>query len=387
MFTMRQDPTVYGLHRDILPQLSISANYLLYALLSISASHSNQIQPSRAKEQCALMYRQKTFQEYTKALGNITSENYETVLATATFLIALVPPPSLEADDEEHIQWMYGLLKMAEGLRFLASLRWAQGIEKMSIYPLIRRELRSLPPPPGDCALDKHGLQSPPGPLGTTPNHPNPAPTYGIAFALPFANPVFLPPSLFGLFENILKPEDTGPIDMHRNTLIPAFRALSPIFLSLYYHHLNSDFYVRAVAYTSFLTPEFLALVKTREPRALTVIVWWFSLANLVPNGWWIGSCVRRVAEAMGKTIKTNCDESTMIAFNTAARLVAVFETQGREEAAKAVFNGWASISWEEGLAKAKEWESSLMVELDVDLNESTLSDLDLDMPGLEISV
>lgn len=183
--------------------MSVSHSYLLYALLSISASHRNALQPSKYLEDRALVYRQKTYQAYTKELQNITADNYETILITATFLLALIPPPGPDATDQEQLDWLFSLLKLSEGLRILVSLRWSQGIEKMSVYPLVCRELRVLPPPP-IIAPHNPALQTRAGPLGTTPDHPNPAATYDLPYVLPFAGAVFLPPPLIALLETIM---------------------------------------------------------------------------------------------------------------------------------------------------------------------------------------
>jgi hypothetical protein len=192
-FVVRNDTAALTLHKDIVPQLGISHPFLLYALLSIAATHRNIQSPSKEIERQALLYRSKTFQIYKAALQNITAENYEAVLVTGSFLLALVPPPSSEHDeDEEYMSWMFSMLKLSEGLRVLASISWSQGIEKMSVYPLVCRELVTLPPPPSPSPLE-----NPIGPLGTTPVNPNPAPTY--CFSNPTHTHLFLPPALIEL--------------------------------------------------------------------------------------------------------------------------------------------------------------------------------------------
>ncbi|KAH7371243.1 hypothetical protein BKA66DRAFT_188620 [Pyrenochaeta sp. MPI-SDFR-AT-0127] len=389
-FAARKDAVVQKLHRDFVPQSSLSNPYLLYALLSIAASHSNALSPSKQIEKQALVYRHKTFQEYSKALQNITAENYESVLVTGTFLLALIPPPAENATDEEHLDWMFSLLKMSEGLRVLASLRWAQGIEKLTIYPLICRELRALPPPPTIHGKDDASLCTPVGPLGTTPNHPNPAPTYPHQY--PLSSPLFLPQPLMALLKTLVNPASTGRIDLDRQTLTPVFHALSPIFLSLYYYHLNQDFYVRIFAFTSFLMPDFLQLVKQREPRALTLVAWWFALANLVPNGWWVGQCVRGVVGAIGGVIRAQevdggsdgCssrgNEIVIEAFERAERIVETFQTYSGEDAAMSIYEEWVGVSWDEGPKKAEEWEFGQLLDL------GALDPVGFEMAGVGIS-
>ncbi|KAF1846911.1 uncharacterized protein K460DRAFT_352109 [Cucurbitaria berberidis CBS 394.84] len=367
IFAIREDAAVHTIHRDFVPQASLSHPYLLHAILSIAASHSNMLRPSKQMERQTLVYRQKTFQGYTKALQNITAENYESILVTGMFLSALIPPPGLEDSDEEHLQWLYSVLKTNEGLTFLASLRWGQGIEKLSVYPLFCRELRTLPPPPPPTvhsSVEDPNLCTLVGRIGTTPDHPNPPPTYQRR-STP-STPLFLPPRLMVVLESLVSPTTTGPIDMHRNALVPVFQALSPIFLSLYYYHLNQDFRVRIFVLTSFLMPDFLDLVKTREPRALTLTAWWFALAGLFPRGWWIGSRVTRVVEAIGRVVRSKGDAQTVEAIKGAEKIVETLESVGREEAARSVFEDWDGMDWDDGPRRAGEWEFEQLLDLSV---------------------
>lgn len=374
---MRDDSVLNTLHQDIVPQLGISYPFLLYALLSIAANHSNILIPNKTVEKQALLYRQKTFSSYKEALKDITAENYEAVLVTGGLLLALVSPPST-GNDEEYLEWMLALLKLSEGLRILASLRWARGIEKLSVYPLVRRELRTLPSPP---IIDVAGVDAPIGRLGTTPDSPNPAPTY-TPTQFPMQTRLFLPPPLMQLLGSVVRGKDSGLFDWHRPTLLPVFHALSPIFLSLYYYHLNPDFYVRIICFTSFLMPDFLQLVRQREPRALVLVAWWFALAGLVPKGWWVER-VRNVVGSLGRAIKAQSsgdDGFVEGIFGGAQRIVDVFEREGREAAARSVFEAWAGVSWEEGPGRAQEWEFELLMDLgDLDLH------LDLDAVGLDV--
>ncbi|KAJ4990111.1 GAL4 domain-containing protein [Stagonosporopsis vannaccii] len=365
--TIRDDEVMVSLHRDSIPHLSLSHSYLLYALLSIAASHSNTLAPSKQAEQLALTYRQRTFAEYNKVLQNITAQNYESVLVTGMLLLSLVTPPDPEiADNDAYLVWMDTFLKMSEGLRILASLRWAAGIEKLSIYPLICRELRALPPSPiFHPSVDRH-LHTRVGAVGTTPDYPNPPSTYHLKY--PEALPVFLPPPLMSLLASLSNAESaSGPFDLHANTLYPVLHAFSPIFLSLYYYHLNPDFFVRVFVFCSFLMPEFLLLVKTREPRALALVAWWFALAGLAPRGWWIGKAVERVVKAVGENVQSKGDAVTRGAFESVDRIVRVLHTEGREAAAQSVFEGWKDVHWNDGPEKAEEWEASLLTEWTVD--------------------
>ena len=144
-----------------------------------------------------------------------------------------------------------------QGLRILASLRWAAGIEKLSVYPLICRELRTLPPCPILHTSEDRHLHTRIGAVGTTPDHPNPPSTYSSQHSE--ASPVFLPPPLMALLTSLASGTEpiSGRIDLHANTLYPVLHALSPIFQSLYYYHLNPDFFVRVFVFCSFLMPEF----------------------------------------------------------------------------------------------------------------------------------
>lgn len=365
--TVRDDEVVASLHRDSIPHLSLSHSHLLYALLSIAASHSNSLAPSKQAEQIALMYRQRTFAEYNKVLQNITAQNYESVLVTGILLLSLVTPPDPDiTDSDAYLVWMDTFLKMSEGLRILASLRWAAGIEKLKIYPLICRELRVLPPPPIFYTSDDRHLHTRVGAVGTTPDYPNPPSTYYLKYSE--TSPVFLPPPLMDLLTSLSNAEsDSGPIDLHANTLYPVLHAFSPIFLSLYYYHLNQDFFVRVFVFCSFLMPEFLLLVKNREPRALVLVAWWFALAGLAPRGWWVGKAVEKVVEAVGKIVRSKGDDVTKRAFATVDSIIRVLNSNGSEPAARSLFEEWTGVRWDDGLRKAKEWEASLLTDWNTD--------------------
>ncbi|KAF2126541.1 hypothetical protein P153DRAFT_263401, partial [Dothidotthia symphoricarpi CBS 119687] len=346
----REDESVGIVHRELVPQMSLSKNYLLYAVLSMAASHSNSLRPRKDLEKQALIYRQKTFSAYTQALQDITTENYESVILTGTFLLSLVPLPE-SSTSEEYLDWMYTILKMSEGLRILASLRWSAGIEKLSIYPLILRELRTLPPPP-NMNTSSHHTQA--GPVGATPDHPNPASTY--FFTHPNSAPLFLPPSLMALL---------APNSEHHDILVPVFHALSPIFLSLYYYHLSPDFFVRIHVFCSFLMPDFLKLVKDKEPKALVLVAWWFALAGWTPKGWWVGEPVRQVVGAVGRRVRREGEELLSEAIEGAERIVEIFDREGREKAAETVFGGWEGVDWNEGPVRADEWDMRLFEDPD----------------------
>ncbi|KAG9191132.1 hypothetical protein G6011_09220 [Alternaria panax] len=358
-FVVRDDAVLNNLHENVVPQLGVSHPYLLYALLSISANRSNELVANKTIEKQALLYRQKTFSAYKKALEDITAENYEAVLVTGGLLLALVAPPSSD-DDDEYLEWMLALLKLSEGLRILASLRWAQGMERLSIYPLVRRELRTLPPPP---VIDIAGVDAPIGPLGTTPDSPNPAPTYSPTH-FPMQTRLFLPPPLMQLLGSIVRGKESGSVDWHRPALLPVFHALSPIFLSLYHYHLNPDLYVRIFCFTSFLMPEFIQLVRDREPRALVLVAWFFALAEFVPKGFWVGGRGRKIVGILGREIRARSsgdDGFVEGIFEGAQRIFDVLEREGDEAAMKSVFEGWPGVSWEDGPDRDQEWESGLL--------------------------
>ncbi|KAI4954170.1 hypothetical protein J4E91_001880 [Alternaria rosae] len=383
------DAIIQNLHKETIPQLSVSNPFLLYALLGMTATYSNNITPNKTVEKQALLYRQKTFSTYKEALKNITAENYEAVLVTGGLLLALVPAPTTDTD-EDYLEWVLGLLKLSEGLRILASLRWAQGIEKLSVYPLVRREIKTLPPPP---IIDVAGIEAPIGPLGTTPDNPNPAPTY-TPIHFPTQTRLFLPPLLMQLLQSVIRGKESGTLDWHRPTLLPVFHALSPIFLSLYYYRLDSDFYVRIFVWTSFLMPDYLQLLRDKEPRALVLFGWWLALANLAPKGWWTGKRVRKTIGALGRAIQAQPVGDGGFAgrvLNSALRIVDVMETEGREAAAKAVFDDWPGVLWEEGPVRAQAWEYGQLVdlgelgELDGGLDMDAAVGIDLQELGISV--
>lgn len=330
-FMIWDNALVKTLHKDVVPRLGVSHPFLLYAILSIAATQSNSQSPNKQVEKQALMYRQRTFELYKKALQDITAENYEAVLLTSALMLAFVAPAA-SSTDQDYLEWMFCMLKLSEGLRILAGRRWDHGIETLSVYPLVRRELRTLPPPP----VIHGGIQAPGGPLGSTPTNPNPPPTYASSQPLQ-ETCLFLPPSLTTFLESI-SATSTSLSNTHIATLLPAFHALSPIFLSLYYYHLNEDFYVRISVFPTFLMPNFLHLVQQREPCALVLMAWWFALAGLAPSGWWLSERVKRVVDAIGKEIARGNDEEAKMAFTGAERIVYETEVMGIDKAASNVF-------------------------------------------------
>ncbi|KAF2997137.1 hypothetical protein E8E13_004978 [Curvularia kusanoi] len=356
-----------SVHSESIPRLSLSHPHLLYAVLSVAASHNNALTPSKTAEQAALVCRQRTFAEYSKALQNITAENYEAVLVTGMLLLHLIPTPASEtATCDEYLSWMDSFLKMSEGLRVLASLRWAAGIEKLSVYPLVCRELRTLPPPPIFHRSDDRNLHTRVAAVGTTPDYPNPPSTYYMQHSE--ASPVFLPPCLMNLLASLDNTKsDSGPIDLHANTLYPVLHAFSPIFLSLYYYHLDPDFFVRVFVFCSFLMPDFLLLVKAREPRALMLFAWWFALAGLAPRGWWVGRAVEKVVEAAGTIIMTEGDEITKEAFRGVGRIMDIVHSKGSQAAARSIFDGWENVHWDDGPRNAGAWEESLLTDWSIE--------------------
>jgi hypothetical protein len=312
-------------------------------------------------ESQALVYRQKTFAAYSKALQDVTAENYEAVVITSLYLLRLIPPPG-DGSPASALDWIDTVLRLNEGTRILAGSRWSKGIEKLSIYPLLCRELRTLPPPPVVSAPGSLLLFTPLAKLGTTPVHPNPPSTYYLQHSDP--SPMFLPPSLAALLSSLSDSDGSGSSNEHRDALVPVFHVLNPIFLSLYYYHLNPDVFVRIYAFCSFLMPDFIRLVKSREPRALVLIAWWYALAGLAPMGWWLGDSVRKVIEAVGRVVRQGDDELAKTAFEGSERIVQLFGVEGREAAAKSVFEGWPGIEWEDGPQRAEEWERGLMSDL-----------------------
>lgn len=395
----RLDERVDVLNRDFAPIQALSKPYLLYTILAISASHRHTLKPNPRTQTYALVYRQKALGAYTEALSNITSYNYETLLMTSIYIMAMNPPPDLPCDDTTCLTWVSAIFNMMQGLRLLASLKWSRGIEKLTVYPMFRRELRNLPPPP-ILSIPPDGCVYPNSQsMDNDPARPNPPQTYltpplsspsspppmssGLSMAdLPFRPqellsagksphsppswktqpswqipaPAFLPPPLMALLKSMVEPEDSGPIDLHAPTLVPALHALSPIFLSLFYYRLNPDFYVRAFAMPTFLPHEFFALVARRESRALIIVGWWFAFVQLIPNRWWLRGIVPRVLHAISNEVMRCNDKMLMDAMEGAYRLVGEGEKSGRESAAKRVFDGWTGVYWEEGPLKEQAW-------------------------------
>ncbi|KAF2681539.1 hypothetical protein K458DRAFT_420698 [Lentithecium fluviatile CBS 122367] len=391
--SFREDNLVHGINRDLVPKLAISKDYLLYAILSISAAHRDAVDPSPQNKTLALQYRTKALSTYTNALSNITWENYETLLVTSMYMMGMVPPPEFPCTEDACLKWISALFSMMQGLRLLASLKWARGIERLAVYPLFRRELRKLPPPPVLSMPPDERLWACAGFPGEDYLHPNPPTTYqsdegesvaedaaspslspqsksaGVDVStLPFRpqelmnagtsphspaawkkpvgwqipSPAFLPPALMALLKTLVDPPPSaGPIDLDSPILLPVLHALSPIFLSLYYYHLNPDLYVRIIVLPTFLTPQFLALLAAREPRALVIVGWWFAFVRLVPDLWWLEPSVGRVLQAVSNEVMRCNDKVLLDAMEGAYR-----------------------VHWEEGPVREEQWSFGEAVDL-----------------------
>jgi hypothetical protein len=127
--SVRDEQVIDNINREWIPQVAMSRDYLLYTILSISAAHRQTLVPSPQNQNTVVLYRQKTFNAYNKALQNITTDNYETLLITALLMQVLVPPPELPCTDKAIMEWLTTFLAMTQGLRILAGLKWASGIE------------------------------------------------------------------------------------------------------------------------------------------------------------------------------------------------------------------------------------------------------------------
>lgn len=155
------------------------------------------------------------------------------------------------------------------------------------------------------------------------------------------------------LLRSLISQPTSGPLDLHRATLLPVIHALSPIFLSLYYYHLSPDVYVRIIVLPTFLTPEFLALVRLQEPRALVVMAWWFAFVVLIPNMWWVNNVVPRLLQAASNVVmRGECRSGAekkmlMDAVEGAFVVVRLVEARGREVGARSVFEKWEGVDWE----------------------------------------
>ncbi|KAF2264805.1 hypothetical protein CC78DRAFT_568046 [Lojkania enalia] len=373
--TVRDEDIIHHLNREVVPQMGLSSPYLLYAILSIAAAHSNFLFPSSQARYISAVYRQKAFSVYNKSLQNITTDNYETLLLTSVLIQAMVPPPDLPYTDNGILTWVSQFLSMTQGLRILAGLTWSSGIEKLSVYPIFCREVRTLPPPPftspPELLFTKH-----PGLPGQDPEYPNPPATYrNTLSAYPSASDItnfpftpqkfipaghqgpswqiptsaFLPPPLLALLRNIVGPPTTAgaPIDLHRATLLPALHALSPILLSLYHFHLSPDVYVRIIVFPSFLTPEYLYLVKIEEPRAMAIMAWFWAFLKLVPNMWYFEGLVKPVLQTISNIVMRSNNKILMDTVEGANRIVRLAEIWGAEVAARSVFEGWEGVDWE----------------------------------------
>lgn len=109
--------------------------------------------------------------------------------------------------------------------------------------------------------------------------------------------------------------------------------------------------------------PDFILLVRDKEPGALVLIAWWLALMDLVPSGWG-GRRVRRIVEAVGRCVKGRGGILLDKATEEAERIVEVCEREGRDRAARRLFEQWEGVDWDEGQTRAEQWEASLFEDL-----------------------
>jgi hypothetical protein len=102
---IRCEEDMRHIHRDWVPKTAISSNFLLYTILSVSASDKAKSTRNQDTEVLAITYRQKAFGAYAQALNNISSKNYESLLLTSVYIMALVTPIELPCSDVECFQW------------------------------------------------------------------------------------------------------------------------------------------------------------------------------------------------------------------------------------------------------------------------------------------
>ncbi|KAF2011304.1 hypothetical protein BU24DRAFT_354912 [Aaosphaeria arxii CBS 175.79] len=359
----KEEPIVEYLTKTWAPQAALSNPHLLYTILSISASHSNSLVPSPRKRHLADVYRQKAFSAYNKSLQNITNDNYETVLLASMYIQVMVPPPTLPCTDAEMLAWVSSMMHITQGIRLIAGLKWSFGFEHLNVFPLFKRELCILPPPPDTLSTECKHMQDPhPSSRGDSPSSPNhptlyetPSKSSADTSSRPHSNSVFLPPALTALLDSITTPPDTGPLDLHRGTLLRALHALSPMFLTIYHYHLSTDLYVRVSAFPTFLTKEFLVLVSDREPRTLVVVGWWLAFFKLLPTGWWFKDVIPRALQSISNLIMRSNNKILMDAIEGAYRMVRLEAVRGKEAAARGIFEDWNGVDWKHGISSV--WE------------------------------
>ncbi|KAF2196994.1 hypothetical protein GQ43DRAFT_341380, partial [Delitschia confertaspora ATCC 74209] len=146
--TLRNDRNILSVHQNLVPQIGMSHSYLLSAVLSITASHRNALAPSKQAAYLADLYRQKAIVAYNRALSNVTAENYESLLTTSLFMGCMLSYPDPRDGEERLWDWVCTFLTMSQGLRILASLKFAASIGSLSVAPVFLRDLKPLPPAP-----------------------------------------------------------------------------------------------------------------------------------------------------------------------------------------------------------------------------------------------
>jgi hypothetical protein len=334
--TVSDEPMVLHMKREWVPNKALAYSFLLYTMLSVAATHSNTLSPSAEAQYRAHMYRQKMLTAYNAALQNINPDNYEALLLNSLVMQIMVPRPEIPCDDSELLDWISMILSMNQGLKSVAAMQLVDGIEQAAAFNLLRKRLRVLPPPPATTPGPGPYLFS--GSVSPTPEEQLQS------------QPVFLPPPLLALLGEILDSYNAIPFDPLVGILLPALHALSPIFLSFYHYHLHTDTYTRIIAFPTLLSAEFIDLVRSREPRALTIMGWWFTLHRLLPGKvWWFRAVIPSVLDAIHNIVLQDGRIALTEAVERACEIIRIAAMNGREAAAMSLFERWDGVEWNDG--------------------------------------
>lgn len=113
--TVREaEPVVTYIMREWIPQASISHSYLFNSVLTIAASHSNNVSPTPEKKFLIDTYRQRAITSYKENLKTITHENYETLLVTAMYMQTMLPVPEFPCEDSDILSYLYMFLNLSK---------------------------------------------------------------------------------------------------------------------------------------------------------------------------------------------------------------------------------------------------------------------------------
>lgn len=238
------------------PQLAFENEFLLNAILGISAIHMQYLMPSSELVRKEIdIYRQKAVTSFRQTLPQIRAgtAQFEAAMVMAILLVLLYSRNSIFEDDEiMATQW----LVLYRGLQAIVKLDpLFKSPHRLSVFPLFQRELSELTVKP------------------------------------------VIPRILLAMVQEI------HPLDPEYEQLeyyCTTIDVLGKLYAGLKQDGVGEKLSVRIVSWCSFTSQEFTDLAKAKRPRALIIMAYYMMFLKLVKLWWLEGIAERDVVAIAG---------------------------------------------------------------------------------------